>query len=206
MSSIPPSTPPGATPAGWYPDTNQPGTLRYWDGAAWTQHTHRSNAPSPAVPATPTAAAAAPVPSGYQVYQPGMIAGSATTIGPDGQLWFAGRPVCTPWQRLGAWALDALLMLVTLVIGWLIWACFTAQEGQTPARKILHQRVLRYPEATVASFGWMLGMRGIVAGIVMNIAWQCIIPGLVLAFMPFWDDKNQTVTDKISTSVVVSEA
>ena len=75
MSSTPPSTPPGATPAGWYPDTNQPGTLRYWDGAAWTQHTHVSNAPSPAT--------APAVPGGYQVYQPGMIAGSATTIGPD---------------------------------------------------------------------------------------------------------------------------
>ena len=97
-------------------------------------------------------------------------------------------------------------MLVTLVIGWLVWACFTAQEGQTPARKLLHQRVLRYPEGSPASFGWMLGMRGIVAGIVLNIAWQCVIPGLVLTFMPFWDDKNQTVTDKISSCVVVSEA
>ncbi len=201
MSTTPPSSSPGATPAGWYPDANQPGTLRYWDGAAWTQHTHRTNAPT-----APGSAPAPGPPPGYQVYQPGMIAGSATTIGPDGQLWFAGRPVCTPWQRLGAWALDALLMIVTLFIGWLIWACFTAQEGQTPARKLLHQRVLRYPDATVASFGWMLGMRGIVAGIVLNIAWQCLIPGLVLAFMPFWDEKNQTVTDKISSCVVVSEA
>lgn len=202
MSSTPPSSqPPGATPAGWYPDVNRPGTLRYWDGSTWTQHTHQSNAPSAS-----TAPVQATTPDGYQVYQPGMIAGSATTIGPDGALWFAGRPVCTPWQRLGAWALDALLILVTLVIGWLVWACFTAQEGQTPARKLLHQRVLRYPEGTVATFGWMLGMRGLVAGFVVNIAWQCIIPGLVLMFMPFWDEKNQTVTDKISSSVVVSEA
>lgn len=27
------------TPAGWYPDPNAPGTLRYWDGSNWTQQT-----------------------------------------------------------------------------------------------------------------------------------------------------------------------
>jgi uncharacterized protein (AIM24 family) len=37
--------------ANWYPDPHAPGTLRYWDGQAWTEHT----APDPAAGATDAA-------------------------------------------------------------------------------------------------------------------------------------------------------
>lgn len=63
MSSTPP---PGQTPAGWYPDTNQPGTLRYWDGSQWTEHTHRQEGGGQGAPGGGF--------GGYtaQTYQPGM--------------------------------------------------------------------------------------------------------------------------------------
>ncbi|WP_440712091.1 DUF2510 domain-containing protein [Gordonia sp. FQ] len=34
-----PVPPPPAVPAGWYPDPNGAPLQRYWDGAAWTEHT-----------------------------------------------------------------------------------------------------------------------------------------------------------------------
>lgn len=30
----------GQPPQGWYPDPNDPSRLRWWDGNAWTEHTH----------------------------------------------------------------------------------------------------------------------------------------------------------------------
>lgn len=39
------------TAAGWHPDPNDPNSLRYWDGTAWTDH--RSPRPQPA-PVTQT--------------------------------------------------------------------------------------------------------------------------------------------------------
>ncbi|MEU4925241.1 phospholipid scramblase-related protein [Streptomyces yokosukanensis] len=39
------------TPAGWYPDPHgAPQTLRYWDGAQWTEHTNPGQAPGGQVP------------------------------------------------------------------------------------------------------------------------------------------------------------
>src|SRR4051812_36213479 len=34
-------------PAGWYPDTTQPGTERYWDGQQWTDETRAAQVPQP---------------------------------------------------------------------------------------------------------------------------------------------------------------
>lgn len=36
---------PGA-PAGWYPDENMAGTLRYWDGDAWTDEVRPAESPA----------------------------------------------------------------------------------------------------------------------------------------------------------------
>ena len=42
-----------SVPAGWYPDTNAPRTLRWWDGQRWTNHTQ----PDPKAAPVPAAQA-----------------------------------------------------------------------------------------------------------------------------------------------------
>lgn len=73
---------------GWYPDAQQPGQQRYWDGQRWTEHV----APLAALPA------------GYGGYPAGYQAGPPTT--PDGQQ-LAGW-----WQRVGAQVIDGLIVSV----------------------------------------------------------------------------------------------
>lgn len=51
MSASYPSSPSGAVPAGWYPDVEEPGAERWWNGALWTEH--RRPVIDPTVAATP---------------------------------------------------------------------------------------------------------------------------------------------------------
>ncbi|MGW8934314.1 DUF2510 domain-containing protein [Gordonia terrae] len=45
---VQPTPPPQSVPAGWYPDPHgEPSLLRWFDGGAWTDHTHRIDAPPP---------------------------------------------------------------------------------------------------------------------------------------------------------------
>src|SRR3954447_15572697 len=99
-------------PAGWYPDPDAqalPGRLRYWDGAAWTAHTHD---PQPVAPAYPPAYPApygqtpAQAPygqAGYEQigYTPSAPKPRPTT--PDGQ------PLSGWWRRVLAVVLDGFI-------------------------------------------------------------------------------------------------
>lgn len=204
----PAATPPTA-PAGWYPDAAA-GGLRYWDGVAWTHG--QAPASQPTIPPAPMypapGQAVQQVPYGMAPMQAapqyGAYGAPVVTIAPDGTPVFVGRRVCTPWERFGAYLLDSVLMLCTLYIGWIIWACFTAGEGQTPAKKLLGQRVHTTSNGQPATFATMFFMRGLLGGLIFGASFYILV-GFVLMFMPFWDSKNQTVVDKISSTLVLKD-
>ena len=56
------------------------------------------------------------------------------------------RPV-SGWGRLVAALLEPILMVVTLGVGWLIWAVIISGGGQTPAKQVMRHRVVLYGTA-----------------------------------------------------------
>lgn len=61
-------------PAGWHPDPEQPGQVRYWDGTQWTEHRQAAPAAAPTPPPPPVppapAAPAYPPPAAAPGYPP----------------------------------------------------------------------------------------------------------------------------------------
>ena len=58
------------TPAGWYPDPDTPGGVRWWDGFMWTSHCEQPAKPAP------------PMPRGYRVVyrQPSHVFHGVMTV------------------------------------------------------------------------------------------------------------------------------
>lgn len=115
----------------------------------------------------------------------------------------SGVAVASPWLRLGAYLVEAILVTVTFGIGWLIWAATIAGTGQTPAKRLLKMRVISARTRQPVGFGNMLFMRGLLAGLVATIAVPLTL-GVIL-LMPFWDRRNQNIWDKVSSTYVVTD-
>ena len=107
----------------------------------------------------------------------------------------------SPWARLGAYLLEQLLALVTLGIGWIIWALTLSGTGQTPAKKLLNQTVVDINTGQPLGLGRMFWVRGLVGGLVASIAIPLTLG--ILLFMPLWDSNNQNIWDKVSGSYVI---
>jgi hypothetical protein len=126
-------------PAGWYPNDRSPGLLRWFDGAAWTEHTQ----PVPPAPPSFPQPVAVQYPYATSPYPAGGVGGPVFAGGPFTQPESLGSspsdpvhwllPVGRSWQSivagyvglvaLGVWALGPV------AIGLGIWAIVRAKQG-----------------------------------------------------------------------------
>ena len=113
-------------------------------------------------------------------------------------------------HRLGAIALDAVLMVLTLGIGWIIWSMIVWSEGQTPAKKILKLRTLNFSNARSASWGHMavrealipitVSIAASITGGIGSIAW------IVVEIVFYFTKGQRTLRDYWVKTVIVNEA
>lgn len=147
------------------------------------------------------------------------------SVDPDRMSYAATR-----WSRLGAFALDYLIIWLTLGIGWLIWLAIVAPRGQSPGKSLLGLYIVRTnaeqaPTGHVwlREFGWeaalgivavvLLALLGAVASSVGEffILWFWLTV-LFWAFSFFdaawllWDRDRQTLHDKVLGTLVVERS
>jgi uncharacterized RDD family membrane protein YckC len=131
----------------------------------------------PPPPAAPTAAA------------------QATTAVPEGTV------LSSLGKRFGGALLTTVLVMVTLGIGYLIWAAIAYGKGQTPAKQILKMYVIDTETGLPATWGKMF-MRGFVLDGVVN-GFTGGLFSLVSAIWIFTNPERQRLTDKILKTIVV---
>jgi len=68
--------------------------------------------------------------------------------------WLA-EPLAPRSWRLGGLLLDGLLVVCTVLVGWLAWWIIDWDSGRSPAKTILHTRVVRADDRELPGFGRM---------------------------------------------------
>ncbi|MFF1301659.1 RDD family protein [Streptomyces sp. NPDC058307] len=113
-----------------------------------------------------------------------------------------GIRLSTAGLRFGGYVLEFVLMICTLVIGWVIWALIAFQYGQTPAKQLLHMRVICIPQARTA--GWLrMFFREVIAKTLIGFLASFTL--LIPYFWLLWDKNRQELWDKMATTLVVSD-
>lgn len=110
-------------------------------------------------------------------------------------------PLSSKGKRFGGYLLEALLVIVTCGIGWLIWWLVVMAKGQTPAKQLLKMRCVDANTGVCATYGQM-ALREVVGKMLLGL-----IPfyTLISAIFVLADERSQGLWDKVATTVVVDD-
>jgi uncharacterized RDD family membrane protein YckC len=113
-----------------------------------------------------------------------------------------GVVLASSGRRIGAFFLSYVLVIVTLVIGYIIWGLIAWSKGTTPALQVLGMKVWHPESARPASWGRM-ALREIIGRIVDGIL--SIITELISFIFMLTRDDRRTLHDLVASTVVVHD-
>ena len=113
--------------------------------------------------------------------------------------WSTDAPPATRWRRFFGHLLEALLIGLLLVVGWLIWLWFSAKKSQSPAKQLLGMYILTTDgEPASATRVWIR------EALLQWLIFANVFLAAVVDFLFFLFDENaQSLHDKIMETVVV---
>lgn len=120
-----------------------------------------------------------------------------------GQVW--GLPIgirlSSAGRRFGEYLLEGVLVVATVLIGWVIWALIVFARGQTPAKQVLKMRIVRLDTRSTARWGRTFLREVIFKSIILGFLGWLVFP----YFWFLWDKDNQELWDKMAATVVVND-
>jgi uncharacterized RDD family membrane protein YckC len=111
-----------------------------------------------------------------------------------------GTALATVGRRIGAFFLQGVLSLVTLGIGYIIWACISFSQGQTPVQQLLGLQVWKPVEKTNATWGTMF-LRALGYGFLGAIPFA----NLVSLFLFISGKEHRALHDSIASVIVLHD-
>ena len=175
------------TPSGWDPNAQQ----------------------NPSAPPPPPAGSPPPPPvPPVGGYAPAPYAGApAYAYGPAMPPALQGKELADWWPRVGAALLDTLFVIFTLFIGFFVNFFLMARDGEkngmTIGKQVVGIRLVK-EDGQPVTLGFGLLRDFVVEGLLIGfIGGFFFFPPLLDVLWPLWDDKNQTLHDKMVSSYVV---
>ena len=93
------------------------------------------------------------------------------------------HPKASPQHRLAGLALDAVLLVCTCYIGWIIWSLVIWGQGLTPAKQILKMKVVSSLTGRTATWGHMAIRQFLIplaVGLPISILAYVVAPGFFI--------------------------
>lgn len=126
----------------------------------------------------------------------------------------AGIKLSGVGKRFGAYLLEGLLIVVTLVIGYVVWSLIVWSKGTTPAKQLLHMKVIWTADRRPATWARMLlrefvgkwlipGALGAMLGL-LTLGVGGILVGVISACLIF-GAQHQALWDKTAATLVVDD-